>query len=210
MADSPESGAEAGAPAQQKQKKGKKKLFLIAAALLLVAALGGGGFFVYRARASSSEDEAGSKKGAGKRAKGKDKDKDEGDDEKGDHEAEGEKKGGEKDEAEEAEADESEVKEVVELQPFIINLADEEEPRYLRMTISLGLAEGEGEEKPDPLYTTKVRNALLNVMTAKRSQDVLTVEGKERLRKQLLSAARKAVDEPHVAAIYITDFIVQL
>ena len=105
--------------------------------------------------------------------------------------------------------DDGDVKQVVELQPFIVNLADDSEPRYLRMTVSVGLAES-GEAKPDPLFTTKVRTAMLAVLTSKRSEEILTVEGKATLRKELLGAARAAVSEPEVHAIYITDFIVQL
>lgn len=106
-------------------------------------------------------------------------------------------------------ADEKEVAEVVELAPFIVNLADRDEPKYLRMTVSLGLGEG-AAEKPDPLFTTKVRNAILAIVTTKTSDQVLTVEGKAELRKEMLSAARSVVDKPSVHAIYITDFIVQL
>lgn len=192
MSDSHEGGAAASTPAPA--KKSKKSLLLIIVAVLVVAA-GAGGFFVYRTRAAAaSAKEADKEKSASKKsAKNHSKKKDE------------------EDGAEEAENDEEDVKEVVELQPFIVNLTDEQDARYLRMTVSLGLAtEGGGEAKPDPLYTTKVRNALLNVLTTKRSQDVLTSEGKTQLRKQLLAAARAAVDEPHVSAIYITDFIVQL
>ena len=42
-------------------------------------------------------------------------------------------------------AEEGEVKEVIELQPFIVNLADKNEARYLRMTISLGIGESAEE-----------------------------------------------------------------
>lgn len=104
---------------------------------------------------------------------------------------------------------EQEVTEVVELAPFIVNLADKEEPKYLRMTVSLGLGEGTGE-KPDPLFMTKVRNAILAIVTTKTAEEILTVEGKTELRKEMLSAARSVVDKPSVHAIYITDFIVQL
>ncbi|HET6975109.1 MAG TPA: flagellar basal body-associated FliL family protein [Pyrinomonadaceae bacterium] len=105
--------------------------------------------------------------------------------------------------------DEADVKEVIELQPFIVNLADPNEARYLRMTISLGVGEST-EEKVDPLYTTKIRNAILAAVTNKTSAEILTVEGKATLRKELLVAARKAAHKPEVHAIYITDFIVQM
>jgi len=106
------------------------------------------------------------------------------------------------------EGGEEEVAEVIELLPFIVNLADREEPKYLRMTISLGI--GESSEKPDPLFTTKIRNAILAVVTTKTADDVLTVKGKTELRKEMLEAAQGAAHKPEVKAIYITDFIVQM
>lgn len=109
--------------------------------------------------------------------------------------------------------DDSNVKRVVEMQPYIVNLADAGEARYLRLTVSLGIGGEDGaeeKEKPNPLFTTRVRNAMLAVLTTKSSTEVLTPEGKAKLRKDLLRAARAASEEPRVEAIYITEFIVQL
>lgn len=108
--------------------------------------------------------------------------------------------------------DDSLVKQVIELQPYIVNLADQGEARYLRLTVSLGIGgeESSESEKPNPLFTTRVRNAMLAVLTTKSSAEVLTPEGKAKLRKDLLRAARAASEEPQVEAIYITEFIVQL
>ncbi|HEY6805136.1 MAG TPA: flagellar basal body-associated FliL family protein [Pyrinomonadaceae bacterium] len=108
----------------------------------------------------------------------------------------------------EKKSEEDDVKEVIELLPFVVNLADREEPKYLRMTVSLGI--GEGTEKPDPLFTTKVRNAILAVVTTKTADQILTVDGKTELRKEMLEAAQTAADKPAIHAIYITDFIVQM
>jgi flagellar FliL protein len=107
--------------------------------------------------------------------------------------------------------DPSEVKRVVELQPFIMNLADPDEPRYLRMTVSLGIGEeAGGEEKADPIFTTRVRDVMLAVLSTKKSADLLTNEGKTKLRKELLEKVRASVKKPEVKAIYITDFIIQM
>jgi flagellar FliL protein len=106
------------------------------------------------------------------------------------------------------EGGEEDVAEVIELLPFIVNLADREEPKYLRMTVSLGISEA--SEKPDPLFTTKIRNAILAVVTTKTAEEILTVEGKKELRKAMLEAAQSAAHKPEVKAIYITDFIVQM
>jgi flagellar FliL protein len=107
--------------------------------------------------------------------------------------------------------DDSAVKQVVELQPFIVNLTDPGEVRYLRLIVSVGLSgEGGAEEKPGPLFMARIRNAMLAVLTTKTSQEVLTIEGKTKLRRDLLRAARAASTEPKVEAVYITEFIVQL
>jgi len=107
--------------------------------------------------------------------------------------------------------DDADVKNIIELQPFIINLADTEQARYLRLTVSLGVGgEKDAGEKPNPLFITRIRNALLAVLQNKKSDEVLSVEGKSKLRKELLSAAQAASEDPEVSAIYITDFIVQL
>ncbi len=106
--------------------------------------------------------------------------------------------------------EDEDVKHIIELQPFIVNLADTEQARYLRMSVSLGIGESEGSEKPEQLFMTRVRNAMLAVLSDKSSEEILSVEGKTKLRKDLLKAAQAAAAEPEVHAIYITDFIVQL
>ncbi len=161
-------------------KKKSRKLLLIALMGIFVAGGAGGGFYFWRHRVSSKTNAT--------KENSADKDK--------------EKKA-------KADPGDGEVKQVIELQPFIVNLSDKNESRYLRMTISLGVGDS-SEAKVDPLFTTKVRNAILAVITNKTSEEVLTVEGKAELRREMLKAAAAAADKPAVQAIYITDFIVQM
>lgn len=190
---------------QPKKKKGK--LFLIIGLLIVLLAGGGGGFFFWSksgAAAEKEEPKARSNKSASKKEAVEDEE----------NEETGKSKKSEKSEKlallDDALPDDAEVKHVVELQPFIINLADAEAARYLRMTVSLGLGEDGASEKPDPLFLTRVKNAMLAVLTTKKSEEILTIEGKTQLRRELLKAAQAASDAPFVEAIYITDFIVQL
>jgi flagellar protein FliL len=178
-------------PVVVKKKKGKK-LIIIALVVVVLIGAGGGGFFYWR-KASAAALENQAKK----------------DTEKAQPEQKAEKKAD--DALGNALPDDSDVKKIVELPPFIVNLADSEQARYLRMTISLGVNGGEAaNEKPDQLFMTRVRNAILAVVSEKKSSDILSVEGKTKLRKELLMAAQAASEEPKVLAIYITDFIVQL
>jgi len=181
-------------------KKSRKMLIVI----LFVAALaigGGSVFYLQRARAATPSKPEKSKKSRAEKSADEDSDTDT---------KESKSKTSAKSSKSLTLPDDSDVKQVIELQPFIVNLADNGEARYLRMTVSLGIGDSKAAEKPDPLFTTRVRNAMLAVLTTKTSDDVLTVKGKTALRKELLEAAQAAVDEPEVKAIYITDFIVQL
>ena len=191
--------------AAEAPKKKSKKMMLIIIVLVLAAGGAGGYFFFLRGNTASAKAKT------EKNKKGHSDEKSE-ENEEAHGKTKGEAKGGEKDEksADVAMPDDSDVKLVTELQPFIVNLADKDGARYLRLTISLGLAAGEGEEKPDTIFTTRVRNAMLAVLTSKTSEEILSAEGKIALRKELLKAAQTASEEPKVAAIYITDFIVQL
>ena len=169
--------------AEPVKKKSRKLLIIIPLCLIL---LGGGGGAYYFLRVRPAKAQAARELAAKK-------------EQSGDQQAKKETGAG----------SEGEVTQVIELQPFIVNLADKTESRYLRMTISLGVAEA-GEVKVDPLYTTKIRNAILATISSRTSDEILTVEGKAALRKDMLTAARGAANKPEVLTIYITDFIIQM
>ena len=184
------------------EKKGNKKFLIII--ILAVVLLGGGGagayFFLFSSKSADEKAEGKSSK----KSKAKVVEEEE--------EEEPEEKSEKSSSLKGSIPKDEEVKEIVELQPFIVNLADEGEARYLRLTVNLGIGGGEGgsHEKPGPLLITRVRNAMLAVLSEKKSDDVLTNAGKAKLRKELLKAAKTAAEDAHIEAIYITDFIVQL
>ena len=179
------------------RKGGKKKIIIILFVIILLAGSAGGGFYYWRLRSAAAANAAA--EGADLKHAG----------EKDESEKKAPKKPG--DALSNALPDDEEVSQIIELPPFIVNLADTEQARYLRMTVSLGVGGEETEaEKPSQLFMTKIRNAMLAVLSDKQSDEILTVDGKSKLRAELLKAAQAAADEPEVKAIYITDFIVQL
>lgn len=174
---------------QPEEKKSGKKIILLAIVVIVLLAGAGSGFYFWKSSSTAAAEV--SKKRNSRKSEP----------------AEGE----EGDAFKNSLPNDEDVKNVVELPAFIVNLADTEQARYLRMTVSLGIDGPEGKEaKPDQLFTTRVRNAMLTVLSDKKSEEILSVEGKAKLRKELLQAAQAASDEPMVHAIYITDFIVQL
>ncbi|MCY7345120.1 MAG: flagellar basal body-associated FliL family protein [Pyrinomonadaceae bacterium] len=198
------------------KKKKFKKLIVLLLALVLIGGAAGGGFYYWRSTkasaAESKNDSAKSKKKNSKKESVKVAEEDE-------ETAPDEKETSAKKEASKPETDflkgslpdDENVKHIVELQPFIVNLADSEQARYLRMTVSLGIGgESPAEEKPDQVFNSRVRNAILAVLSIKKSEDVLSPDGKAKLRKEILQAAQAVSSESEIEAIYITEFIVQL
>jgi len=106
------------------------------------------------------------------------------------------------------------VSAVISLEPFIANLADSAEPRYIRITLSLGInAESKDEGKEvakDVVVISKLRDAILAVLISKNSGELLSEEGKKTLRQQLLEAVRARVKKPRISEVYITDLVIQM
>lgn len=169
--------------------KGKKKLIIIIAAVVLL--LGGGGAFMMMG---------------------------------------GEKKEGDEEHHEEPEK----IYETVKLDTFIVNLS--ENTTFLKTTILIeydpsllissgasgGSAKGGGHaggseppkgglppamEKRKPMIT----DAVIRVLSSKKSSDVLSPEGKEQLKQELIEAINEAIglDDAPVVNIYFTEFIIQ-
>ena len=116
-------------------KKGKGRLIIIIAVVIFLLGGAGGGFYYWRSTSVAAAENAKNKKSQSKSETPIEKD-------------EADKKAAKKgasaaDALENAIPDDQEVKKIIELPPFIVNLADTEQSRYLRMTISLGVNESE-------------------------------------------------------------------
>lgn len=181
--------------------KGSKKLIIIVLAVVILLGGGGGAGYFFMKNSATEADEASAKE---KKSKAK---TEEASDDGGEDSNTSSKAGNS---LRSALPEDDDVTQIIELQPFIVNLADTEQARYLRMTVSLGIASEGKAEEANPLFLTRVRNAMLAILSDKDSSEILSTEGKAKMRKDLLRAAQAAVDEPEIQAIYITDFIVQL
>ncbi|HNP59580.1 MAG TPA: flagellar basal body-associated FliL family protein [Nitrospirales bacterium] len=119
-----------------------------------------------------------------------------------------EEKPAEHDEHAKAETGHEEPGPVMELEPFLLNLADREELRFLKVSIKLEL--DRAEEKTD--YQNKIpaiRDALLVLLSSKESQLLRTVNGKRRVREEIMTRVNGVMSKGKVANVYFTDFIIQ-
>src|SRR5680860_277768 len=119
-----------------------------------------------------------------------------------------EEKPAEHDEHAKAETGHEEPGPVMELDPFLLNLADREELRFLKVSIKLEL--DRPEEKTDFQHKIPaIRDALLVLLSSKESQLLRTVNGKRRVREEIMTRVNGVMSKGKVANVYFTDFIIQ-
>ena len=105
----------------------------------------------------------------------------------------------------------------VPLEPLLVNLADSSGNSYLRVALTLQIADGPGikeEKEGEAKDRTKgtdaaVRDAALMVLGRQTSDALLAADGKERLKKELKAAITERNPEMRVTDLFFTEYLVQ-
>lgn len=97
---------------------------------------------------------------------------------------------------------------VFSLDPFIVNIYDGQELRYLKVKIELEMASPAIKPELDGRIAA-IRDAILVVLTTKTLQEIQDAQGKNQLREEILAAISKIVAQGKVTRVYFTDFVVQ-
>lgn len=97
---------------------------------------------------------------------------------------------------------------MVDLEPFIVNLADAPEIRYLKVVIKL---EADNEAVANELKgrVAQVRDTILVLLTSKDVNSVRTAQGKFQLREEITQRVNGLLPRPGVRGAYFTEFVVQ-
>jgi len=171
-------------------KKSKFKLILIA---MLVPLLGAGGFFGWQYfSAAPSPAVAGSEHGDEEQA------------------ADDSESGGSAEHGESGEK--SAQSTVLNFEPFLVNLADREISRYLRVTIRLQMTSKGAAEKiaSADVLTSQMRDAILGILSSRNSEQIITADGKDQLKIEIAEKLNGFLPGKPVKAVFFTDFVVQL
>jgi flagellar FliL protein len=98
------------------------------------------------------------------------------------------------------------------LEPFVVNLADTDSARYLRIKISLMI--DDKSELPhleeNKALQLKLRDVILQMLTQKTSRDLINEEGKNKLREDIRAKVSAFIRKPKVVDVMFTDFVIQL
>lgn len=106
----------------------------------------------------------------------------------------------------------SRVKSVMSLDAFLVNLADLESTRFVKVTFRLGLDEpGVGEEYAgNTVILAATRDRIISILSTKTADEILTPEGKDRLRIEIRDKVNPILPRGKVVDVFIMDFVVQL
>ncbi len=124
-------------------------------------------------------------------------------------------KGGEKPPAGEAEAEHGVESpgetSVISLAPFVLNLADAEDERFLRLGLTVvvaGAAPAQSESDAGA-EEARMRDRILTVLATKGAEEVISFEGKEALRQELKQQVAELLADRRVVDVLFTEFLVQ-
>ena len=97
---------------------------------------------------------------------------------------------------------------IYDVEPFIVNLADTPEVRYLKLTIKLEL-ENQDASAELASRVPQLRDTILVLLTSKDAASIRTTQGKFQLRDEITQRVNSLLPKPTVRAAYFTDFVVQ-
>jgi flagellar FliL protein len=97
---------------------------------------------------------------------------------------------------------------IVELDPFITNIADE---RRARVQVALAVApvERAAQVQADPLLVARLRDKILTMLAARAYEELSSPSGKEDFRQKVRIAAQRIVADGEVQEALFVDFVIQ-
>ncbi|HAJ26351.1 MAG TPA: flagellar basal body protein FliL [Syntrophus sp. (in: bacteria)] len=94
------------------------------------------------------------------------------------------------------------------MEPFIINLQDNQGERYLKLIMQLEISDPLGVKELDMLKP-RMRDNILDLLSAKTYKELMDVGGKQRLREEILMRLNSIVSTAKISKVYFTEFVVQ-
>jgi flagellar FliL protein len=94
------------------------------------------------------------------------------------------------------------------MDPFIVNLADQGRPRYLKIRISIESQEIKVNEEYEKRLP-QLRDMILTVLSSKSYGEISDSEGKKKLREEIILKLNRLLRGFQVKTVYFTEFMIQ-
>ncbi len=98
------------------------------------------------------------------------------------------------------------------LEPFVVNLADEDRKRYLKVVMQLEL---ENDKKVSKKLEKEIqdklpviRDAIITLLSSKKSSDITTPQGKLNLKKEIINTLNSKLVSGKIVNVYFTEFVI--
>jgi len=94
------------------------------------------------------------------------------------------------------------------LDTFIVNLADKEGKRYLRITLDLEYNDENLDEELEKRLP-QIRDSILMIIPDKKYHEINTADGKKGLRDELMAVINGLLKTGQIINIYFSEFVIQ-
>jgi len=94
------------------------------------------------------------------------------------------------------------------MEAFIVNIADTNGERYLKLVIQLEVSDRSIIPELEQLKP-KLRDSILDLLTPKTYKDLMDLSGKQRLREDIAGRVNNILSKGKVTKVYFTDFVIQ-
>jgi len=98
------------------------------------------------------------------------------------------------------------------LDSFLVNLADDDAARYLRLKVSLLVDDKTGLKQvtENVALQMKIRDVIVQTLTQKSSKELMSEAGKKQLRAEIHEKIAPYFRNPKLVDVLFTDFVIQL
>lgn len=94
------------------------------------------------------------------------------------------------------------------MDPFIVNLLDNQGERYLKLVIQVEVSDQPAIAELEQLKP-KLRDNVLDLLTAKTYSELMEPGGKQRLRDEIAMRLNSYLIKGKITKVYFTDFVIQ-
>jgi flagellar FliL protein len=97
---------------------------------------------------------------------------------------------------------------ILPMDPFVINIAETNGERYLKIVIQLEVSDPAVGSELEQLKP-RIRDSILDLLTPKTYKDLMDLAGKQRLREDIAGRINNILQRGKVTKVYFTDFVIQ-
>ncbi|MBU1042677.1 MAG: flagellar basal body-associated FliL family protein [Proteobacteria bacterium] len=98
--------------------------------------------------------------------------------------------------------------ELVSIPPFLVNLADPQGRRYLKLALDVEVKDKLAADELNK-NMAKIKDSLLLLLSSKTYEDLASIENKILLKKEIVERMTLVLGEQKVMRVYITEIVIQ-